>query len=48
MLDYFEEAGGVAMPPEFGIYDVLLPEEVAAKLALNEESPHRLCQPPGR
>ena len=34
VLDYLEEAGGVAMPPEFGIYDVLLPEELAAKLAL--------------
>lgn len=36
VLDYLEEAGGVAMPPEFGVYEVLLPADVAGKLALDE------------
>lgn len=38
VLGYLEEAGSVVMPPEFGIYEVLMPEEVAGSLSLDEHT----------
>ncbi len=35
VLGYLEEAGSVVMPPEFDSYEVLMPDEVAHKLALD-------------
>ncbi|MCC6458684.1 MAG: hypothetical protein IT328_27295 [Caldilineaceae bacterium] len=36
VLGYLEEAGSVVMPPEFGVCEVLMPEEIAAGLSLDE------------
>ncbi len=36
VLGYLEEVGSVVMPPEFGVYEVLMPEEVADGLLLDE------------
>ena len=36
VLGYLEEAGSVVMPPEFGIYEVLMPDELAAALAFDD------------
>ena len=36
VLGYLEEAGSVVMPPEFGVYEVLMPEEVADSLLLDD------------
>lgn len=38
VLGYLEEVGSVIMPPAFGVHDILMPEEIAAQLALSEES----------
>ena len=38
ILGYLEETGSVVMPPAFGVYDVLMPEEVATHLGLSEET----------
>ena len=34
VLGYLEEQGSVVMPPAFGIYDVLMPDEVANRFGL--------------
>src|SRR4026207_1374123 len=36
VLGYLEEVGSVVMPPEFGVYEVLMPEEVADSLLLDD------------
>ncbi len=36
VLGYLEEAGSVIMPPEFGIYEVLMPDELADALAFDD------------
>ena len=38
VLGYLEEAGSVVMPPEFGVYEVLMPEEVADSLSLDDHT----------
>ena len=43
VLGYLEEAGSVVMPPEFGVYEVLMPEEVADGLPLDEHVRLGLC-----
>ena len=39
VLDFLEQQGSVVAPPAFGVYEVLLPEEMAAKLGV-EDSLH--------
>lgn len=36
VLGYLEEAGSVVMPPEFDIYEILMPDELASILELDE------------
>ena len=36
VLGYLEEQGSIVMPPAFGVYDVLMPEELAGRLALED------------
>src|SRR3954462_11849241 len=38
VLGYLEEAGSVVMPPEFGVYEILMPEEVADSLLLDDHT----------
>ena len=38
VLGYLEEAGSIVMPPEFGVYDVLMPDELADSLALEDHT----------
>jgi hypothetical protein len=39
VLDFLEQQGSVVAPPAFGVYEVLLPEEMAARLGV-EDSLH--------
>lgn len=34
VLDFLEQQGGIVSPPDFGIYEVLMPEDVAAALGV--------------
>ncbi|MCB0065408.1 MAG: hypothetical protein KDE19_24955, partial [Caldilineaceae bacterium] len=36
VLGYLEEAGSVVTPPEFNVYEVLMPEQLAAGLGIDE------------
>lgn len=36
VLDFLEQQGGMVAPPAFGVYEVLLPEELAAHLGVDE------------
>lgn len=36
VLGYLEEQGSVVMPPAFGVYDVLMPEELAGRLGIDD------------
>ena len=38
VLGYLEEAGSIVMPPEFGIYDVLMPDDIAQNLTIDEHA----------
>ncbi|MEM7129929.1 MAG: hypothetical protein AAF702_26595 [Chloroflexota bacterium] len=38
VLGYLEGEGSIVMPPEFGIYEVLMPDEVAESLTLDEHA----------
>ena len=38
VIGYLEETGSVVMPPEFGVYEVLMPEEVADSLSLDDHT----------
>lgn len=36
VLDFLEQQGGIVSPPAFGVYEVLMPEDVAAALGVDD------------
>lgn len=36
VLDFLEQQGGIVSPPAFGVYEVLMPEEIAAALGIDD------------